>query len=346
MRVFIPLIKGNGDIHISKNPFVNTLTDYIIKEHKDVKFFYNVELFDTDEVFSFDIVHIMWASRFFYAGTISAYENRLKSLKQRGVKIVSTCHNNIHYYSNNEEKNAFYRITYQESDLIIHLGHYSKTLYENKYPFIKQIIIPHHVYDTVYTDTQKDETGVKRYIACIGAFRDAEEIDLVKSAGKALFFTRYFILAPSLLINAHWKRRNKLALIKPFFQLLWLRWRYHIITYDKNWVGHESLTKYMNRSCISFIPRVINLNSGNLTLGFLFGNVVVGPNIGNIGEILRSTGNPIYNPRDKESLKLAIHESIHLQETGKGSENKKYALEHWTTKAMAIKHYESYVSIL
>ena len=346
MRVFIPLFKGDCDIHNMWNPFIYSLTDYIIKEHNDVEFFYNVELFDKDEVFSFNIVHIMWPSIFFYLGSSSSYVDRLRLLKRRGVKIVSTCHNLIPHYSDDEDRQAFYKVTYQESDLIIHLGQFSKTLYENKYPFIKQIIIPHHVYDTVYTDTQKIETGVKRYIACIGAFRDAEEIDLVKSAGKALFFTRYFILAPSLLINAHWKRRNKLALIKPFFQLLWLRWRYHIITYDKNWVGHESLTKYMNRSCISFIPRAINLNSGNLTLGFLFGNVVVGPNIGNIGEILRSTGNPIYNPKDKESLKLAIHEAIHLQGTGKRSENKKYALEHWTTKAMAIKHYEAYVSIL
>lgn len=346
MRVFVPLFRGDHDIHNMWNPFVYSLTDYILKEYDDVEFFYNVELFDKDEVFSFDIVHIMWPSIFFYLGSSSSYVDRLRLLRSRGVKIVSTCHNLIPYYIDDEDRQAFYKVTYQESDLIIHLGQFSMNLYQKELPDTRQIIIPHHVYDTVYTDLCKFYTGKKQFIACIGAFRDEEEICLVKMAGKALFRTRYYILAPSLLINAEWKRRNKLALIIPFLKLVWLRLRYHIITFDKKWADNELLTKYMKMSCITFIPRIVNINSGNLTLGFLFGNVVVGANIGNIGVILRNTGNPIYNPRDKESLKMAIHEAIHLQETGKGSENKKYALEHWTTKAMAIKHYEAYVSIL
>jgi len=345
MRVFIPLVKGHVDIHNMWNPYIYTLTDYLEKEHQDIEFFYNIEMFGTKEVFSFDIVHIMWPDIFFYIGDVSVYRERLRQIKREGSKIIITCHNSVPHYIDDKQKKLFYEVTYQEADIIIHLGKCSRTLFEEMYPKAKHVLIPHHVYDTVYTDICKRKPFLKRYIACIGAFRDKEEINLLKEAGKTLAFTRYFILAPSLMINAQWKRRNKLALIWPVFKMVWLRWRYHIVTYDKRWINHDSLTKYMNSSCISFISRVANLNSGNLTLGFLFGNVVVGPNIGNIGEILRDLGNPTFDPKNMESLKSAMNKAIHLHKCGKGKDNKKYALNNWSTRIIAEKHYKVYVSM-
>jgi hypothetical protein len=45
------------------------------------------------------------------------------------------------------------------------------------------------------------------------------------------------------------------------------------------------------------IPRHEALNSGNVFLGFTFGKPVVGPDIGNIGEVLTLTGNPTFDPK-------------------------------------------------
>ena len=73
MRVFIPLVKGHDDIHNMWNPYIYTLTDYLEKEHQDIEFFYNIEMFGTKEVFSFDFVHIMWPDIFFYIGDVSVY---------------------------------------------------------------------------------------------------------------------------------------------------------------------------------------------------------------------------------------------------------------------------------
>ena len=42
------------------------------------------------------------------------------------------------------------------------------------------------------------------------------------------------------------------------------------------------------------IAKQNNLNSGNIALGYSFSNIVLGPDTGNIGEILRSTNNPTY----------------------------------------------------
>ena len=345
MRIFIPLCKGDQDVHNQWNPYVYTLTDYIRRKYSNTDFFFNVDLFNTEEVLSFDIIHIMWASIFFYIDRPSVYEDRLRYLKRNGLKIVSTCHNLNPHYVNNEDKRAFYEITYQMSDIIIHLGQASQILLKNRMPSVKNVIIPHHIYDTVYTNIKKRKTLVK-YIACIGAFRDDEEIELVKKAGKYLFFTRYFILAPSLLVHGQWNRRNKLMLLKPLFKMIWLRWRYHIITFDRMWVDHESMVKYMNMSCISFIPRIINLNSGNLTLGFLFENVVIGPDTGNIGLVLQETGNPTFSTSDLNTLKSALSAGISQYKANKGKENKTYAQEHWSTQIVAEKHYETYRNIL
>ena len=345
MRVCIPLCKGDSDIHNTWNPYVYTITDCISGSYSDIEFSFNADIFTTNEIFAFDIIHIMWPNIFFFMENASKYGHRLKEIKKEGIKIVSTCHNLAPHYSNEDYKKDFYRITYEESDLIIHLGQYSKEIFEKELPEINHLIIPHHVYDTVYTNLQKMQKGTRRYITCIGAFRDQEEIDLLKCAGKSLTFSHFFFLVPSLLINIQRNRRNKLALLWTVLKRYWLITRYHIVTLDKQWVNHEDLSKYLNHSCITFIQRKVNLNSGNLALGFLFGNVVVGPSIGNIGRILHNTGNPTFNPDEPNTIGKAIREAVRLLKEEKGKENQAYALCHWTTQKIADMHYNVYKSL-
>ncbi len=54
------------------------------------------------------------------------------------------------------------------------------------------------------------------------------------------------------------------------------------------------------------------LNSGNITLGFTFGLVVLGRNGGDIGEILKETKNPVFDPADDKSIKIALNTSLNL----------------------------------
>lgn len=54
----------------------------------------------------------------------------------------------------------------------------------------------------------------------------------------------------------------------------------------------------MSVADIALLQRVKILNSGSLPLNFYFGNVVVGPDVGNVGEILKKTGNPVFNVED------------------------------------------------
>ena len=81
------------------------------------------------------------------------------------------------------------------------------------------------------------------------------------------------------------------------------------------------------------IQRVDALNSGNLPMAFHAGKVVVGPNVGNVGQILRETGNFTFDPHDTDSAVCALQKA--LTETTKGKENRTYAKEHWASDLIA-----------
>ena len=55
-------------------------------------------------------------------------------------------------------------------------------------------------------------------------------------------------------------------------------------------------------SDVVFIQRCVILNSGVVPMAFLFGRGVVGPDSGNVGELLRVTANLVFSPSDQGSV--------------------------------------------
>jgi glycosyltransferase involved in cell wall biosynthesis len=80
------------------------------------------------------------------------------------------------------------------------------------------------------------------------------------------------------------------------------------------------------------------LNSGLLPLAFTFGKVVVGPDLGNVGEILKQCGNPVFDPKNYRSASVALMQGIELSKEGKGEENYLYAKENWSQEATQEKY--------
>ena len=75
----------------------------------------------------------------------------IERMKTAGVKIVATCHDLEPHYDQFADKVESMRIVYSHCDAIIHLGEYSKELFEKRYPNVEHLLIPHHLYDTVFT---------------------------------------------------------------------------------------------------------------------------------------------------------------------------------------------------
>ena len=69
------------------------------------------------------------------------------------------------------------------------------------------------------------------------------------------------------------------------------------------------------------------LNSADVPLAFLFRKVIIGPDCGNIGGLLKSTGNPTFHHGRKEDIIWALEEGRRLSVRGKGEMNYAYAME-------------------
>lgn len=86
-------------------------------------------------------------------------------------------------------------------------------------------------------------------------------------------------------------------------------------------LSSEELNEWLCASDIVLIQRKEILNSGNLPLAFSAGKIVVGPNKGNVGDILNSTNNPCFNPeslqdiikKTKMGLKLSENSDIGIR---------------------------------
>ena len=95
----------------------------------------------------------------------------------------------------------------------------------------------------------------------------------------------------------------------------------------------------MIRKCNSIvIPRVDSLNSGNVFLCFTFARQVIGPDIGNIGEVLKVTGNPVYVPEKISTLKDAFELNNNCESIQQGKINAKWLDENckWETFARHV----------
>lgn len=110
------------------------------------------------------------------------------------------------------------------------------------------------------------------------------------------------------------------------YKLMGIRFSHEVIPDDL-------MQCYFCAADVMLIQRLDILNSGNLPMAFHAGKVVVGPDVGNVGQILSETGNFTFNPHDMSNAVSALLKA--LTETTKGKENKTYATEHWSSSLIA-----------
>lgn len=227
------------------------------------------------------------------------------------------------------------------------MGHYSQTEFIQKYPDSRNVIIPHHIYQYTY----KEDISIERarqylnlpqeafIVTAFGKFRNREEIRMVAGA-----FSK-------------WDEKNKLLLAPRFYPFsrhnkygrnILKRWASRIGYYlampllnrmfnlqagaNDELIDNCDLPYYMAASDIILIQRKDVLNSANIPLAFLFHKVAVGPDMGNMGELLNSTGNPTFCPDNKDDIIRALKEARQLAVWGKGEVNYTYAMENMSLK--------------
>ena len=335
------------------NQYVVTLMEEIAKNHLEIHWGYGIEIFWSDEIFKYDIIHIQWPNMLLHAGKSSDdIDKRLNDLKRKNIIIVATCHNLEPHYCSDVNIVSTYKIVYSASDMIFHLGSYSKNLFEDRYSNAINVILPHHVYDTFYTllPSKYDScnklnlNSSNKYIVCYGAFRDEEERILASKVGESYRETNVYVLAPSYDAERSGKilKRYK-YLIKNKLHKIYR----HIICngYANYTIPNELTPYYYGASDLALIQRKKILNSGNVLLAFLMGKVVVGPNVGNVGLLLKETGNPTFDVDDDSSVLNAVKTGFDLAKENYGEKNRKYALDNFSTAIIAERLYNYYLSL-
>ena len=106
------------------------------------------------------------------------------------------------------------------------------------------------------------------------------------------------------------------------------------------------MATYFCASDVVFIQRRDDLNSGNIPMAFLFKKVVVGPDTGNIGEILKSTGNPVFDSQNSLSVRNALQAALNLSKTDLGRKNYDYAMTHWRSAQIGAMHASFYRTLV
>ena len=347
MQVLIPLDKESGNSYVF---------DLVKRMGNDANVFIGIDYF-YDFNLSFDIIHIQWPEAFFNWQVptdeqLKDLDDNLQRWQGKKSKIVITLHNEkSHKFNLNNQK--LYEIVYKYVNAVVHLGEYS---YQNFSKFFEKKGIKHSiVYHSLYVDfpnaIKRSEArkclGIdddKFVILCFGTLRNIDEYNLLLHAFKKIKVKNKFLLT------------NGWRTLFPIFKEPLKRIKHELFTsfsqisarnkLNNEFVNNENVQIYLNASDLIFISRLDTLNSGNVFLGFTFGKVVVGPESGNIGEILNKTGNPTFNPKEMDSVVAALNQGVALSKSNKGNENYEYGMKYLHPIDAAKKHLQLYNELL
>lgn len=338
------------------NPYVSILIKRLKEIDDTLEVVSGIQTFWNEEILSCNIIHIHWPD-ILLKNTNRTPEDlklRLQAIKEKGGKIVATCHNIKPHFAKFPWQTEAYTVVYELCDMILHMGNYSQNLFKELYPRSRHEILPHHIYDDRYKDPVTKEEAAKKlglstkytYILCLGAFRDQQERDLLLGLTDFLKKNSIKILAPSFFIERKTKGiRIYLRHAKTKLKCLLLNLLHNIKTSAKI-IPEEEIPLFGAMADLMLLQRVVILNSGNTSMGFYLGKVVVGPDTGNVGPFLKESGNPVFEVGSKESLISNIKEGLAQAAAGYGQKNKTYAQRHLSSKTISRQLLDFYKSLL
>ncbi|MGN0854736.1 MAG: polysaccharide pyruvyl transferase family protein [Kiritimatiellia bacterium] len=306
------------------NPFVNVISERLWRLGCVVEA--GADKFWTCNPSDYDILQLQWPEDLVRWKLDEITEGRLDSLARRlaafhtaGCKICYTRHNTIPHNVQNDLTCRLYRAVEEAADAVFHMSDYSRKAFRSVRAQ-RHFIIPHHTYEdfdrTIPQAEARQRLGIDcqdRVVLAFGAFRNESEKNLVRDAIAACQVTRLKLLAPSL---------------------------------NGARVPDEELPDYFAAADVIFIQRLEILNSGNLPMAFYFGKIVAGPDVGDVGEILRAAGNPVFDPFSCKSAAQAIERAFTLASSGFGTQNQALADREWNSPCVARKMLDAYADCL
>jgi len=360
MRVLLP-IDNNG--WFAGNPFSSLLPESLALSGACVS---TGKFWLKSNLEAFDILNLQWPEHSLPEGlpfieAIDQLCSALTRFRQKGV-VVATVHNDLPHKNRSTEARHLYESVYACCDGFVHMGRESKHLVLNNFPRQSldkfHTIIPHGNY-SVFGErrnrrTEKERLGLanRPTVLIIGALRNSRELLLsYRLMRAALALDGQVIFAAGLAIgnqglSSYSRLSNRIfrevvsTLIRGGLKL---SSRVVVIGSPVPW---SKMSSVVSAADVLLIPRIHSLNSGNVSLGFTYGSVVVGPDAGNIGEILRDSGNPVFSLNDSsEKLCKVVLEAFELADQNLGEANFRIAKDDWAWPKLGRSYIEFFESI-
>ncbi len=345
MKILIPVDTSP----LINNSIIDEVSATITKANPSIQIDQNSALFWENISPGYDCIHFHWPEAIFGwkipdQSDLIAFKARLRKWKKCS-RIVITVHNLISHNSNPLNQ-KLYDIVYGCADTFIHMSNTSRQLLLERYNHIipetaQHVVIPHGLYQIYDNSVSRTEARKKlglapdRFVILVfGRARSNAEEEVIK------YMIDYFPDNNRKIIVPKWNfyKGNVPSLFRKRID----RKHYRFLNI---FIPVHEVQYYFNASDIVFIQRMNNLNSGILILGFAFGKVLVGPNYGSMGEILRETGNPTYDPHNFASIIEAVQRGKELSGADKGAQNLEYARKNWNMELTAAKHIRVYKSM-
>jgi hypothetical protein len=278
---------------------------------------------------SYDYVHIHWPEALFdWKEPTTAQLDELQiCIKQWKLSslLIYTKHDFQRNKGTTPNFTRLFNLVEVNTDVFIHLGNFTRTYYQKKYPLAKHKVVLHPLYKKTFNILSKDVARERLQISksdlviiVPGTIRNYAERDMIINAFNSLKFSDKVLIC----INMHselrydFPGRVKLKRFADVKKILINRFKRkhqppkYIFTYETQ--SNHDLEVKMSASDLVFVPRHQTFNSGMVFLGFTFNKIVVGPSIGNIREQLKELKLPLFNPKSKSSVNTALLQGVEL----------------------------------
>jgi len=333
------------------NLFVSTLANELLNIGVNIKVGLD-EFWNSKE--KYDIIHFQWPNSLFQDWTptdveIIFLEKRLIEIKNNS-KILYTRHNSKPHYNQNKNVLKSYDLIEKYADAIVHLG--SDDLENLKHNFNDKLhfIIPHHIYEFNATITKEEarrklKLPQKSFVVLtFGSYRNKVESDMVLTGFKNSTIKNKILLATRVQ-KFYIKKADRFSLKWIKNQIIMFKFKLWNIYTKEEFVSNENVQDYFIASDVVLIQRLEVLNSGNLFMAFNFKKAVIGPNTGNVGQLLKETGNILFNPLENRSLSSNIELAHNLDLNFIGKSNYEYAMNNLKINIIANKYKDVYERI-
>jgi hypothetical protein len=309
-------------------PFKKELNPYLEEIIKYSKHTYTYASFQEYNA-SYQVVNIHWPEALFdwkepTSTELELLQGSINEWKKNAV-LIYTKHDFQRNKGTTPNFSRLFELIEKNTDVFIHLGKFSQIFYQEKYPLVRHEIIYHPLYNNSFSVLDKKVAREKLriesddlVIIVPGTIRSYEERDLILNAFNSLNIKNKILICINMHAELRYEFPGRIKL-KKIIDL-----KKHMI--DRFKLNHqppkylfsygtqcnEDLEIKTSAADIIFVPRIQTLNSGMLFLGLTFNKIIVGPSIGNINEQLREFGLPIFNPKNKRSVRNALYKGVNM----------------------------------